>query len=165
MESVAHRLKSSGADGRLQWWVTSGRSSCVSTRIPQLNDDHGEASWTYGADWMAGTVRSGVHAGLMGILRLRQVPFQLRRNWQPRCERLQAVEQLGPLFRGHGEPHPEASSGGNQVSADQKDLVSIEGLALWRHGSGADRKDPGLEPSRPWVSSGRPVPPVTSPNS
>ncbi len=50
--------------------------------------------------------------------------------------------------------------------ARRPDLVSINGgLASWHHGSGTDRKDPGLEAGRPWVSSGRPVPPVTNPNS
>ena len=75
-----------------------------------------------GLDGWHGSIR-GAKWGLTGIFRLSQVPFQLRRNWQPRCERLQAVELFGPLFRGYGEPRPEASSGGNQISADQKDLI------------------------------------------
>ncbi len=86
-----------------------------------LDGWHGAVSWL---TW-----------GLRGIIRLSQVPFQLRRNGQPLGERPQTLEQLGPLLRGHREPDPQPSGGGDQIRPDQEDPIS--------HGS-----QPPLKPAR-----------------
>ena len=75
-----------------------------------LDGWHGAVSWP---TW-----------GLRGIIRLSQVPFQLRRNWQPLGERPQTLEKLGPLLRGHREPDPKPSGCGNQIGPDQEDPLA-----------------------------------------
>lgn len=61
--------------------------------------------------------------GLTGVSGLGQVPVQLRRNREAVEQSPQPGEKVGPLLARDGEPHPEASSFGDQIGPHQKDQV------------------------------------------
>ena len=80
-----------------------------------------------------------MHSGLIRLIRVGEIPLQLRRNREPLGKRAQALEKFEPFLRRHREADAQPLRIRHQIRPDEKDSIPDGPQPPFKPARGQDR--------------------------